>query len=189
MPDALRCVRRAIGEHRRMFADFHLQSTVGISYEDFRKKGKATLPEDLYRSLSWEIRNYVSPEELIVTGFLPNGSPIIIKISRGQAWSCDEFAVIGTGTTIAETALYERTQNRNDPLEATVYQVYEAKRLAEKAPYVGKRFNMVILQKGVNAKLLTADGTKFCVRQFARFGPRPFKPSPLPDGSFAPLAH
>ena len=75
-----------------------------------------------------------------VAGFLPipHGTtievPAIVKASFGKVWHCDGFAVAGTGTGIAEAALFHRNQNTFDTFESTVYKVYEAKRLAEKAP-------------------------------------------------------
>ncbi len=135
--NVLGCVRAGIGKYKRSFAEAHIQSRLGISYEEFQEHGSSSFPEDICRELSWEIKNHYSQAELIVTGFVGN-APIIVKVSGDSAWECDSFAVIGSGTGIAEASLYHRDQSFFTKLDRSIYQVYEAKRLAEKAPSVGR---------------------------------------------------
>ena len=192
-PELLRQVRTAVRDLKHGMAETHIEIALGISYDEFRKKGKVTLPEDLYRSLAWEIRSQSPNVEVLVAGFLPapgkSGHPVptIIKASFGKVWHSENFAVAGSGTGIAEAALFHRNQNSLDSFETTVYQVYEAKCLSEKAPGVGRRVIMFVLRPGQRPLVLTEGGTKFLDKQVKRFSPRKLNLPPFPDGMFTAI--
>jgi 20S proteasome alpha/beta subunit len=187
LPELLKLIRACVGDYRLDFAEDYLQSTLAISYADFRKKGKAELPEDLRGEIFREIKAHRSGVELIVLGFFRDGAPVLVKVSWEKVWRCHDFAVIGTGTGLAEAALFQRSQHILHPLHATVYQVYEAKRLAEKAVGVGKRLALMVLQSSKDPQLLTDDGVKFLAQQFVRFGARQIKPSQFPESAFVTM--
>jgi len=187
LPEMIQDLRDALGIHRKAMADAHTKATLGIAYEEFRKKGKSAWPEDLHRRVSWDIHNHPASVELIVLGFFPNGNPALVKISANRVWACDTFAVIGSGTPIAESALFQRSLDIHDAPENTIYHVYEAKRLAENEPNVGKRTIMMVLKRGKPGELVTETGFKFLARQFAKFGPQRFKASALPVDMFEAL--
>jgi len=186
----LRQIRAAVRDFKHAMAETHIETAIGISYDEFRRKGKKTLPEDLYRSLCWEIRNQQTDVELLIAGFLPVPGkperliPAIVKVSFGKVWYSDNFAVAGSGAGIAEPALFHRNQNSLDTFEATVYQVYEAKCLAERSPGVGRRLIMLVLRPKQRPLVLTEPGIKFLDKQVKRFSPRRLKLPDFPDGMF-----
>jgi len=188
VPQVLRMLRQGIGLYKRAFAEAHLQSRMGMTYQDFKTDGKAILPSDLYREVFWEIKRHSSDAELIVCGFL-RGSPRIFKVSQDTVWYCDDFAVIGTGTAIGESSLYFRSQSPITDFETTVYQVYEAKRLAENAPGVGKKTILLALRPGAPVGVLSAIGFQEIGKLLEQFAPRGIAASDsFPDGSFDPTS-
>jgi hypothetical protein len=114
-PNILQAVRNGVGNYKRSFAESHIRSRLGISYEEFMNAGKVFLAEDIHREICWEIKNRYSQAELIVAGFLPAGYPVILKVSGDSVIECDDFAVIGSGTSIAEATLFQRSKNMQLP--------------------------------------------------------------------------
>jgi len=108
--DVLGIIRRAIGYYKEGLAEAHIHGRLGISYQEFRLRGKSELPDELYRDLCSEIKNHYSDAELIIAGFIDR-KPNIFKVSGDTVWSCDSFAVIGSGTLIAEASLFHRQQS------------------------------------------------------------------------------
>lgn len=145
-------LRKALGIHKRQIADSLTQAQLGMSYQEFQRKGKATLPEDLHRDLYWEIKNRHSGAELLVAGFVKvelnedglYDHAVIYKLSGDEVWVCDYFGAIGSGAEIGESSLFYREHTSAHSLDRTIYHVYEAKRLGEKAPGVGKKTIMGI---------------------------------------------
>ena|SRR6266481_2689188 len=136
------------------------------------------------REISWEIKNHNSGAELIVVGYL-SGSPRIFKVSGDLVWSCDDFAVIGSGTYIAESTLSIRGQSSFTNLETTIYSVYEAKRMAENVLTVGKKTILFILRPGSGMTSLTDTGFKALNELMNQFAMKQVGSSdPLPEGSF-----
>src|SRR5947209_16588899 len=75
---------------------------------------------------------------LIVFGFIQE-APNIFRIEEdGEIHHCQNFSAIGTGSVIAHTALYQREQKGDSSIEETLYNLYEASRLARIAPGVGE---------------------------------------------------
>src|SRR5207302_1259127 len=119
-----------IGLYKADFANSLIQATLGMSYEEFKDKGKTLLPPKLYGSLLTDIRAHRSGAELIIAGFAQTEhvvTPVLFKISWDTVAWCRHFAVIGTGTILAEASLFNRSQNTEYQLGPTLYHVYEAK--------------------------------------------------------------
>jgi hypothetical protein len=185
VPSMLKALREGIGCYKRDFADTYIRSRLGISYEEFREHGRLSFPDDLYREVAYEVRNHYSSCELVVFGFMAGGSPRIFKVSSDSALSCDSFAVIGTGTSVAESALFFRGQGPLTDLDSTVYSVYEAKRLAENAPGVGKKTLLFIMKENGKVDHLTDIGGEALNNLFAMLAPKQIlKSEPFPAGSF-----
>jgi len=103
--------------------------------------------------------------------------PVIFKISGDTAWSCEHFGVIGSGTDIGESSLYYREQSMAHPINRTIYQVYEAKRLGEKAPGVGKKTNLLLVRPPLDGQTqieaILHSGLNFLEECFKKHGPQP----------------
>jgi hypothetical protein len=188
----LRLLRKAVARYRRRCSEAHIGVALGISYTDFRTNGKTQLPDDLYASLSWEVRNHRSGVEVLLAGFLKAKvsfpgitpglmyMPVIYKISEDHVWVCDHFGVIGSGTSIGESSLYCREHTTVNGLDRTLYNVYEAKRLSEKAPGVGRKTSLSILRPPAGDgvlpwEIIRQGGIDLLESQFQRYGPQPIK--------------
>ena len=182
--DIVQALRKGIGTHKRALADEYTQGKLGISYEEFRKKGKTWIPEDIYREMSWEIKNQYATDELIVSGFIGR-DPYIFKVSSDHVITCDDFAVIGSGTALSEASLLQRSQNINQGKDLTIYQVYEAKKLAERADAVGTKTRIVIIWGDGSKQYVNDIGFDLLKARFAQFSPQPINTSvSLPKESF-----
>jgi len=170
--EVLTRVRAGIANYKNAFADSHVQSRFGISYLEFRKSGRSAFPADVFREVSWEIKNHYSQAELAIAGFIDK-APMIVKVAGDTAWECDDFAVIGSGTAIGESSLFHREHNHHYGLDQSIYHVYEAKRLAEKAPSVGKKTMLFVVGPGGDMQTLRPSGFKILDEYFQRLSPRP----------------
>jgi hypothetical protein len=120
---------------------------------------------------------------LILIGIV-KGTFQLYKLQRGSITECSNFAAIGTGAIIAEPVLYQRELQIYTDAERAVYIVYEAKRLGETAPGVGKRTNLFLLSNkdgAIKVKPLSDLGHAFMEKQFRRFGPREITRLNLPE--------
>jgi hypothetical protein len=180
VPDLLQALRNGVGVYKRALAGAYIRSRIGLSYDEFIKDGKAFLSEDVHREMRWEIKNQYSCAELIVAGFCP--WPVILKVSGDIVINCDDFAVVGTGTTVAESSLLHRSQNMQNSIDLTIYQVYEAKRLAEKAPGVGKTTKLAVFRPARWVQFVLKAGFDELEEQFEKFGPHRITLRDLPEG-------
>lgn len=176
----LKTLRRGLALYKREIAEFHLESRLGITYQEFRSTGRNTLPEDLNKEIYRELKDYRSGAELLVVGFVPTinggGWPVMYKVQDDEVWACEHFGVIGSGTDIGESALYYRQQMIFNILNQTIYNVYEAKRLGENAPGVGRQTEMTILRAisdgSPQVEVVTRFGIEFLQKQFSKYGPQ-----------------
>jgi hypothetical protein len=183
MAEAIKALRTAVGEYKNILAEAHIQSRLGVSYEEFRKNDGSQWPEDLYRDLLLEIKNSYSNVELIVAGFL-NSKPVIYKISGDSVWSCDDFAVIGAGTPVAEASLFHREQSFFRGKNHSLYFVYEAKKLSERAPGVGKKTRLYVVRPDNSFEETLPEGFQILESHFSKFAPRPIETPVFPETAF-----
>lgn len=107
------------------------------------------------------------------------------------------FTAIGIGTNAALTSLFSRKYAVYHDLKEAIYYAYEAKRVSETVPGVGKETHLVILEFGgaetgglnIYYTLASCELDQLA-KQYAQFGPRPYQKlmaadSPL-DLSFIP---
>lgn len=182
MAQVLRRLRRGVGLYKKRFADEYSYSRFAMSYETFMKTGNVRFPDLFYQSLT-EIKQLYHPAELIAAGFLGN-APVLFKISGGEVWSCDDFAVIGSGTLLGEAALSNREQHMQYGQNRTLYNVFEAKTLAQRAEGVGERTNMFIVRPQEHVTQVMPDGIKTLREYFQIFGPQAVHVVDFPESAF-----
>jgi hypothetical protein len=178
--EVLETLRLGFGNYKHAFAEGHIQNRLGMSYGKFLETGKQSLPSDLFRELARDIASHDSEAEIIVSGFL-DGRPVIFTVTGESVASCDDFAVIGSGSQLAEAALYHRDQSFMNGVNRTMYCVYEAKRLAEKAPGVGRKTQMFILRPDESMVIIPDEGIRLLDTWFTRFGPQPIVSEVFPE--------
>ena len=176
----LQKMRIAISVMKHRFADAHVGARLGIDYRKFQKTGRQALPDDLYRQTAWDISAHRLEVELIVAGFLPGQDqerePVIVKLSEEEVTTCDTFAAIGSGALLANASLMQRDYSSIATIEYATYLAYEAKRLGERAPGVGRETNIMVMVDGPSGSTfreLFRDQLATLETLFKRFGPQP----------------
>ena len=162
----------------------------GISYKGFLdavEKGRipVLVAEDTFADIA-----KIRPGCCLILAFFLNQRPYIFKIEDdGSLENCDNFASIGSGSYIADAALFQREHEADLPISSALYHVFEAMKLGSIAPGVGKEHTINVLypqgEKGkeVYGEVLTHKGIRFMERQFNRVGPKNFLKIPkLPNG-------
>jgi 20S proteasome alpha/beta subunit len=172
---------------RKRMAEALIHQRVALSYEEFLEVGKDKLQDDVYRQLSYDMTVQRIEAELLLVGYVP--LPRTKDLSHFEAYLCrsgdifsrQHFAAIGSGAAVAESALYQRQQNKNSSLSDTLYCVYEAKRLGENVPGVGKETRLAVwcINDGDdldrpfrNWHELNAGALRFLEQQFQEYGPK-----------------
>jgi hypothetical protein len=180
-------LREPVQIQKKRLADAYLRQTYTFNSDYLYGKGAASLPEALRTKMSEEVSKIKLGASLIVAGFMAETMfdddskelvPFLCLVDDTAASPDDvrmesDVACIGSGNFAAATSLYRREQNSMDSLEKTLYNVYEANRLSEEVPGVGKNFlSMNILHQDGKMKELTDAGYSHLRRMYARYGPR-----------------
>jgi len=170
--------------HKLALCDHHVRMKLGVSYSEFIQHGKAYFSETVFRDTESEVRALNFDCDLIVCGF-PSSDyaarkhvPRIFTISdNGEVCRHDNFATIGSGSGIANSVLYQRQLTDYATLERTLYVVYEAMKLANSAPGVGRRINIIVTSPPdetgfVRSRMLSTDGFKRQDELFDKYAPK-----------------
>jgi hypothetical protein len=108
------------------------------SIDDFYKIQRSLVPETAAR-IQAKIENYNHDLSIIIAG-MANGNAHIYEVLNPGTSRCFDsigFDVIGSGLPHAMNTLVGRSCNQETPLGEALLIVYEAKKMAEKAPGVG----------------------------------------------------
>ena len=100
------------------------------------------LPAETLSRISNEIEQLHFECQLIVASHTKTGYRIFTIDSKGTVLQADGYAVIGSGSWIAQASLCQRQYSQNFTMPTAAYVIYEAKKLAENEPTVGKRTAM-----------------------------------------------
>jgi hypothetical protein len=150
-----------------------VQSRYGISYDEFRDNGKAKFPDDLFRNLMYEVHEIRIDIELILTGFASD-SPLIFEASQGSGHAVirDDFAVIGSGSPLAQSVMLHRQHHTQNALPETAYRVFEAKRYAEGETGVGRDYSLIVSSPRDRHEMLSVEGMGWMDETYRKYGPR-----------------
>ena len=168
----------------------YLGARFGMTYHAFlRCVAAKEIPESIAEETFNTIKRIYPDCELIIVLFLDKGSYILKVCDDGSLESCESFAAIGSGADVAESVLYQRAHENDDPLSMSIYHVYEAMLLGSIAPGVGEEPTIDVLypagekSKEVYGAFLNDKGERFMSRQFKKRGPKKFTNFPaLPAG-------
>jgi|HubBroStandDraft_6_1064221.scaffolds.fasta_scaffold00142_29 hypothetical protein len=183
-------LRRPAAMQRKILVDEYLLHTLSFDY-NYLKRNAKNLPENVVLQQIESISRIKLDASLIIAGFLKEpcydtGTSeikgflgVVDEVAdqhgvRDQVVLEDEFAAIGSASATALSTLYRREQSSTDSMMRTVYVLYEANRLSENIPGVGKtRININILD--VDGKLtVTSDaGYDKLNELYDHFGPKP----------------
>ena len=175
----------AVMQQKNNIAQEIVSTSFGITYDEFLKAGKAAFPEDIHREVISEIAKAPLDCWLLVLAFAHTDARLYRIGPTGTVESCENFAAIGSGYYVAEASLFQRSQNVQNDLGTTIYNVYEAMKLGSIAPGVGAKFQIGVAEwewyeqpnpynhGEVKLSFLTPDYYNYLGRQFARYAPRP----------------
>jgi hypothetical protein len=141
---------------RRRIEDVILKQR-GMTLNSFLEKQKMLLPEIAIR-LDNQISNFKLNLSVLLVGVDESGAHLFGIVDPGHAICFDRlgFHAIGSGLPHAISTLVSYNFTADFGLKEAAYMVYEAKRVAEKAPGVGKELDMAIVDnegiKPISAK-------------------------------------
>ena len=163
--------------YRKRFSDYETPNTK-LTYELL----KVELWAGMCEFKDWLIRCGRKKRwrvQLLVCGFIDR-EPIILVVDQTRIISVKSIHwSIGTGAFGAEFILRYRTQGFQWPinLKEIIYSVYEAKKMGEMSPYVGKLTTLMVASPVSDGSLqidsVNPDGLNFLESEFERFKPQP----------------
>jgi len=110
--------------------------------------------------------------DCIVAGFLDDGFPMLLHLDgKGGVNIKEDFAVAGEGGYLAESGLLHRQHSEDQPLEKTLYCVYEAKKYAERVSTVNNVTHIAILSND-GLEFLRKAGKDYFQTLYCKFGPQ-----------------
>jgi len=171
-------LREPVTLFKRRLASAYIGRTLGLTYEDLLSNGVKWLGAEHQRHLQ-NIEGQGLGVDLIIAGFIEE-FPVLCQMERGEVEWKTGFSLIGTGVYTAEPALHARKQTDQTPLLATLYNVYEAKRIGESSPFVGKHTAIFILQPAdepsspIGLSVVTPEGFGYLGGLFEEYGPKPW---------------
>jgi hypothetical protein len=143
----------------------------GVSY-DFNL-GKDKLPPDVFRDATLEISRISLAAEFILAGFIDELPWILETTKECELLIRDDFATVGEGSYLARTALLHRQQAENLSLTTTLYNVYEAKKYAQRISSVGEETALSVLHKTGDRSVVRAEARRQLEEHYKKFGPQP----------------
>jgi hypothetical protein len=176
-------VSTAVSKRRFQRASQLTASKFGLAYRDFLAS-KDRLPTQIFERMIDEIEKMPWLSDLLVLGFLADGFPIIIRVSNGAVDIMEHFAVIGSGTLLAEASLLHRGHKQSDALDLTLYHAYEAKRHAQRVRTVGDYTHLAVLQANRHPLIVRGVVREYLEEQFMKYGPRDIDRVEMPPEAY-----
>jgi 20S proteasome alpha/beta subunit len=118
------------------------------------------------------------PVELILFGFIES-VPRIFYVSQKTAKVVEQDFkyAIGSGSSAATTMMEWRGISEDSSLDEVLYALYEAKRIAETGPPVGKKMTMLaFIEPDGKLGQVTFKDMPLLAEAFDQFGPKPISP-------------
>lgn len=169
-------------------ANEYVGALLGMTYKDFLTNGKQILPERQFEEIIADIQRLDLGCQLLLCSFIDGAQRIYKVCDDCSVEASEHFAVIGSGSDIAESVLFQRDHEGDLPLSHALYDVYEAARLGSKAPGVGNQHAISVLipprpRGKISFSRVSEKGYKFLDRCFKKFGPKEFYRLGLPKES------
>lgn len=165
-------IKSVLYERKGQLAEEYVQSRFGRSYEYFLKNGKNEFASEHY----FEVMQHVARADLgasfIIAGFIDGEAEIYYTETNGTAKAANHYAIIGEGEYVAQSALLRRQHTGLYFLDHTIYHVYEAKRLAEMVPSVGKETVITVIDSDSECYFLTSEYLERLEKWFDEYGPQ-----------------
>ncbi|MFI5086759.1 MAG: hypothetical protein ACHP7I_00035 [Terriglobales bacterium] len=183
-------LRKPAHLQKEKLVEEYLRQTYAFDREYFYGAGSTALPQTFVSTVTENISRIKLDGSLIIAGFMDE-----IDFDSGEVYPCPflavvdevtdvsgtqeyvrleyEFAAIGSGQYTALSSLYRREQHSGNSLRRSLYKVYEANRLSENVPGVGKKYiDMYVLHSDGHVEELTQDGYDYLGDLYKKFGPQ-----------------
>lgn len=144
------CVKHHFVQLRIKRAEEESFKPLGLTVQGFLKTQKE-LEDTVVMRLTRSLEDARLKLRILIAGVDKTGGHIYYIRDPGTSEIFDSigYCAIGSGDRHAEGVLIDNDYTGSMPLKRAVYLVYEAKRKAEKAPGVGKKFtDIVIISEG-----------------------------------------
>jgi 20S proteasome alpha/beta subunit len=131
---------------REKLVERYVRSHFSMSYREFLSLG-SQFPKNIFRDACQRITEIELDCELIILGFAEKKAQLFTVSSDGYVSTDDwlAFTAIGSGSTLAEAWMHYREHQQIMPIERTICHVYEAKRFGDRAPGVGEKTELVVI--------------------------------------------
>ncbi len=187
-------LRKPLHELKSRLVNSLVVNRLGLSYDEFLRR-KDQIETTSRSDLMKEIRDFKVDVELLIGGFYVNYKDES-KARIFRSWSGDiephyNFACIGEGVDSADLTLHRRMQRPNLSVESTVYNIYEAMKLAAISPSVGQEIEIFLLEPKQDdaggkytAKLMSPAGKAKLEEYYLQFGPKQARDIEIPRDEF-----
>jgi hypothetical protein len=146
------CVKRAFQERVLEVTTDRVLSNFDLDMPTFKRDGKKIFNAGTFAILCNEIRAVsLASLQFLVYGFGSDGTPHIFTVCEpceDAAWDVPGFRAIGSGEYAAESILYFFNQSPKKTFEETIFNVFAAKFMAERAIGVGRDTHWSIRKRG-----------------------------------------
>jgi hypothetical protein len=165
-------VENALAERKSHKVNTLILGRFAMPYNQFIDIGKEKFPEDAFRRTMLDVEDMKINATFIVVGF-PDNFPMIIQTEQDTtAHIREDFAAVGEGCLLAQSALLYRNHIDTANLHETIYCVYEAKRAAERIGSVGELTMLRLLYPNGENRRQVFHRMKELDGPLANFGPK-----------------
>jgi hypothetical protein len=164
-------IKDAVGNRLTQLRDEYTLGRFSMSYQDLLDQ-RSKFPDDVFRAAVQRINTIDLGSELILLGFMADTPELYVIERTGRVRPVGAYATIGDGGLLASSVLMRRDHRQWEPLTATLYKVYEAKRYAEAVASVGGDTMMIIVDHKGEAKLTALSLDDELSRLYKKYGPQ-----------------
>jgi hypothetical protein len=170
--NAVPLARGVLLARKREKANEITQGLFGLDYDNFIDIGRDKFPLEIFRDAMLSIREAVFRAEFILAGFAGR-FPMMVETQRdGRVCVREDFAAVGAGAYLAHAAMLQRAHSDVKEFHQALYNVFEAKKYAEREISVGQYTSIMISQRDGSVKTITQAGKKWLAEQYAQCGPQ-----------------
>ncbi len=155
----------------------YVERQLGVTYEYFRTHGQE-FPVDLRAGIFAAIRQIDLGASLLFAGYVKpergKPRPLLCTVKQDSSVSIEtDFGMVGEGLMVAIPPLRRREFDSGISMMKAIYQVYEAKTLAEIVPSVGEDTSLDVFFPDGTLQSLTKSGYQYLDNRLREYGPRP----------------
>lgn len=137
----------AVDKVRRRLDERYVQREYAMALEDFEDFGEAKFGRQEVDRARYDMRaQRVDADVIIIAYIAPSFGLYRYSGYHHRIVRERNFAVVGSGATIALANLYQREYRANMDLRTAIYVVYESARLGQKAPGVGADMTLLVFR-------------------------------------------